>query len=200
MVPTPRDAQDRLDLATFLTHPHSRVVLDLGCGDGRATARLAAAEPDWLVIGVDANLDSASRAIRRARRSPDRGGLPNLAFVLAPAERLPGELAGRVDELRIELPWGSLLAGLLRGDRELLAAIREVLAPGGRARVLLNARSLPDGLTPDEGTVRLQQAIESGGIVDVQVERTAIAPGSGWGKRLAGGRPLEVIVAEGRAP
>jgi 16S rRNA (adenine(1408)-N(1))-methyltransferase len=200
VAPTTRVRTDPFDLPRFLARPHRRVVVDLGCGDGRATARLAAAEPEALVVGIDANLDSAARAIRRAARAPEKGGLPNLAFVLAPAERIPEELTGRADEVRVELPWGSLLGGLLRAEGGVYAAVSRMLAPLGRVRIVLNARSLPDGLTRDVAADALERALASAGLVDVRVERTAIAPDTGWGKRLAGGRPLEVIVAEAHAP
>ena len=185
-------------LSAILARPHDRVILDLGCGDARATARLAAREPGALVVGVDANLDAAERVARRARRAPEKGGLANLALVLAPADRLPAELDGRVDDLRIDLPWGSLLDGLLAGDEALLAAIARVLAPSGRVSIVVNARSLPDERTPEATTADLVRALESAGLTDVQAEITAVRPETGWAKRLAGSRPLRVVEAEAR--
>jgi SAM-dependent methyltransferase len=187
-------------LSAILARPHDRVILDLGCGDARATARLAAREPGALVVGVDANLDAAERVARRARRAPEKGGLPNLALVLAPADRLPGALDGRVDEIRIELPWGSLLTDLLRGDEALLAAISRVLSPGGRLRVVLNARSLPNDRSPEAAAADLARGLESAGLTEVHVDVTAIRPETGWGKRLGGSRPLRVVVAEAQSP
>jgi SAM-dependent methyltransferase len=187
-------------LSAFLARPHHRVIVDLGCGDARATARLAAREPGALVVGVDANLDAAARVARRARRAPEKGGLGNLALVLAPANRLPAELEGLVDELRIDLPWGSLLTDLLHGDEGLLASILCVLAPGGQVSIVVNARSLPDGRTPEPAAADLVRTLESAGFSDVQAEVTAVRPETGWAKRLAGTRPLRVVVAEARKP
>jgi SAM-dependent methyltransferase len=183
-------------LSAFLARPHHRVILDLGCGDARATARLAAREPDALVVGVDTNLDAAERVARRARRAPEKGGLANLALVLAPADHLPAELDGRVDEVRVDLPWGSLLTDLLRGDQALLTGIKRVLAPGGRVSIVVNARSLPDERTPEAAVSDLARALESAGLSEVQAEVTAVVPETGWAKRLAGTRPLRVVVAE----
>jgi SAM-dependent methyltransferase len=185
-------------LSAFLARPHHRVILDLGCGDARATARLAAREPDALVVGVDTNLDAAERVARRARRAPEKGGLANLALVLAPADHLPAELDGRVDEVRVDLPWGSLLTDLLRGDQALLTGIKRVLAPGGRLSIVVNARSLPDERTPEAAVSDLARALESAGLSEVQAEVTAVVPETGWAKRLAGTRPLRVVVAEAR--
>ena len=52
----------------------------------------AAAQPDRLVVGVDANAAGMATASRRAAARPARGGLPNALFVLAAAEALPAEL------------------------------------------------------------------------------------------------------------
>jgi len=46
----------------------------------------AAARPDTLVIGVDANAAGMAEASRRAAR---RGALPNALFVVAAAEHPP---------------------------------------------------------------------------------------------------------------
>jgi len=49
----------------------------------------AAAQPERLVIGVDANAAAMVSTSRRAAAKPSRGGLPNALFVVAPAEALP---------------------------------------------------------------------------------------------------------------
>jgi 16S rRNA (adenine(1408)-N(1))-methyltransferase len=54
----------------------------------------AAAQPDRLVIGVDANAAGMAEAARRAAAKPSRGGLPNALFVVAAVEALPPELTG----------------------------------------------------------------------------------------------------------
>jgi 16S rRNA (adenine(1408)-N(1))-methyltransferase len=62
------------------------VALDLGTGDGRTVLAAAAARPDTLVIGVDANASGMQEASRRAAR---RGALPNALFAVAAAEHPP---------------------------------------------------------------------------------------------------------------
>jgi SAM-dependent methyltransferase len=194
---------DRGSLVNGLARHDGPIGVDLGCGDARATARWAAAEPDTLVVGIDANLDSAARVARRARRPRDKGGLPNLVLVRASVQALPAELEHAVDALRIELPWGDLLEGLLPepGARsEVLATVARLLAPGGTVRIALNARALPHGLARDEAEGRLRRGLQTVGLAEPDVGTTAIAPTSGWGKRLAAGRALEVILAEARQP
>jgi len=111
--------------------------VDLGTGDGRFVTATAAARPDALVIGVDANAAGMAEASRRAARPAARGGLPNALFVVAAAEAVPGELEGIADEVTVNLPWGSLLRGAVALDDAAAAGIARLLAPRGRARFLL---------------------------------------------------------------
>ena len=74
----------------------------------------------------------------RAARSPTKGGLPNLLFAVALAERPPAELCRRVDEISILFPWGSLLRGALALDAEAAAGIAALIAPGGRVEALVS--------------------------------------------------------------
>lgn len=63
----------------------------------------AAAQPDRLVVGVDANADAMTEAARRAAK-PNRGGLPNALFVAAAVEALPAELDGVADLVTAHFP------------------------------------------------------------------------------------------------
>jgi 16S rRNA (adenine(1408)-N(1))-methyltransferase len=62
------------------------VAIDLGTGDGRHVLAAAAASPDTLVVGVDANAAGMAEASRRAAR---RSALPNALFAVAAAEHPP---------------------------------------------------------------------------------------------------------------
>jgi 16S rRNA (adenine(1408)-N(1))-methyltransferase len=62
------------------------VAIDLGTGDGRHVLAAAAARPETLVVGVDANAAGMVEASRRAAR---RGALPNALFAVAAAEHPP---------------------------------------------------------------------------------------------------------------
>ncbi len=70
------------ELEAFLQmHPPGRA-LDIGCGTGTNTLRLARA--GWQAVGVD----FAWLALRRARRKARRGGLTGVQFLLDDAARL----------------------------------------------------------------------------------------------------------------
>jgi 16S rRNA (adenine(1408)-N(1))-methyltransferase len=62
------------------------VAIDLGTGDGRFVLAEAAARPDTLVIGLDADPAGMAEASRRAAR---RNALPNALFAVAAAEHPP---------------------------------------------------------------------------------------------------------------
>jgi trans-aconitate methyltransferase len=105
-------------------------VLDVGCGDGRITAELAARLPRGTVVGTDASramVDFAARTFPPATH-------PNLDFRVADAAQLP--FAAEFD-LAVSfncLHWVADQAGALR-------AIQRALRPAGRAAL----RFVPQG-------------------------------------------------------
>jgi 16S rRNA (adenine(1408)-N(1))-methyltransferase len=80
------------------------VSVDLGTGDGRYVLSEAAAHPDRLVIGIDANVTAMVEAARPVTGRPSRGGLPNALFVVAAVEALPAELDGVADLVTAHFP------------------------------------------------------------------------------------------------
>jgi SAM-dependent methyltransferase len=113
-----------------------RVLVDLGCGDGRHTLRWAEREPDALVVGLDAETTRLDRALAAARRKR----LRRLLFVTAAVEDPPAALLGRADEIAVIMPWGSLLDGVLGGDERVLAAALALGSPGAVLDAVVNVR------------------------------------------------------------
>ncbi len=114
------------------------MVVDVGTGDGRSVVRRARQEPDTLFIGLDAAAEPLREASQRASRPFRRGGVPNALFLVGAAERLPGHLAGRANEVTISLPWGSLLRGLVLAEPAMVCSVAGLLAPAGRVELLLS--------------------------------------------------------------
>ena len=102
---------------------HRRTIVDLGTGDGSAVLRLARQDPQVLAIGVDTDANGLREASHRAARPAHRGGLPNAVFLVGDARAALAELRGRVGEVRITLPWGSLLRAVLYGDQGFAHAV-----------------------------------------------------------------------------
>ena len=155
----------------------------------------AAARPDTLVVGIDANASGMADASRRAAR---RGALPNALFAVAAAEQPPPALHARADELTITFPWGSLLRGVLGAEDRVLAGIAALLAPGATARVLVSV--VPrDGVPPIPPAERLAAAYAPHGLALVETRAATPAEvaesGSSWAKRLRAGtaRPVTLL-------
>ena len=165
----------------------------------------AAAEPDRLVVGVDASAAAMAEASRRAARRPERGGLPNALFVVAAAEALPAELDGLANLVTVHFPWGSLLRGLLTADPAVLDGLAGMLRPGATMSMLvsLTARDRAAGVGPidQRSLAGLAGAYHRHGLAVTRVRPATpddvAASRSTWGKRLGAGvhRPAWLLRA-----
>ena len=111
-------AAQALELVEFRGDEH---VLDIGCGDGRISARIAAQRvPRGSVCGIDASPDMIEFAQRRY------GGVANLHFRVADAREM--RLDGGFDAITSfnELHWVPDLTPVLQ-------SLRAALVPDGRA-------------------------------------------------------------------
>jgi 16S rRNA (adenine(1408)-N(1))-methyltransferase len=166
----------------------------------------AAAQPDRLVVGVDANATAMATASRRAAARPSRGGLPNALFVVAAAEALPAELDGVADLVTVHFPWGSLLRGLLGADPATMTGLTRVLRPGGSLQLLVSStdRDRGAGVAPIQAaTLRaLAQSYAAWGLTATETRPATVADvaaaHSTWGKRLGVGtrRPAWLLRAQ----
>lgn len=131
-------------------------------------------------------------ASHRAARAAAKGGSPNAWFGVAAAEALPSTLDGRVHELRVTLPWGSLLRAIVGAEPWFLDATERVLRPAGVLRALVSVTPtdrVPGTLTLDEARVgRLVDCLTAAGwrVREARAATAAdvVATGSSWAKRL----------------
>jgi ubiquinone/menaquinone biosynthesis C-methylase UbiE len=111
---------DRMDL-----QPGDRV-LDLGCGTGWASRRMARVVAEGEVVG----LDVADEMLRRAEQSS--AGLSNVRYVWGSAEKIPAPDNHFTKVLSVE-------SFYYYADQEkALDELRRVLAPGGKLFILIN--------------------------------------------------------------
>jgi 16S rRNA (adenine(1408)-N(1))-methyltransferase len=159
----------------------------------------ARADPNALVVGIDAVPSAMGDASRRAARSAARGGLPNAMFVVAAAERPPAELVGVADEVTIHYPWGSLLRGALAIDEAAAAGIAALLTPRGRVTAYVSVTERDGtGLAPlgpeAEPALAVRWACHGLALDGFRPATTAEIRGtaSSWARRLAdgGSRPV----------
>ena len=165
----------------------------------------AAAEPERLVVGVDASAAAMVEASRKAARRPERGGLPNALFVAAAAEALPRELDGLADLVTVHFPWGSLLRGLLAADPAVMAGLAQVMAPGAGLSVLVSSTGRDRGAGVGTITERALAGLATGygrhglAVTGLRPATAAdvAASRSTWGKRLGAGvrRPAWLLEA-----
>lgn len=94
-------------------------ILDLGCGDGALTARLAELAPRGTVVGIDASTGMVAAAQKHLR--------PNLRFELSDIEDLDYEGAFDLVFSNAALHW-------VKGHQRLLANVWRALRPGGVVR------------------------------------------------------------------
>lgn len=132
-------------------------------------------------------------ASRRAGANERRGGLPNVIFLAAAAEDLPGILSSTADRVTVALPWGSLLRGLLLPDAILVTNIRHLLKPGGGLELLLSATDRDSAavgayLESGDDIARLAAAYEAVGLQVGECRPADLADvdrlSSAWGRRL----------------
>jgi 16S rRNA (adenine(1408)-N(1))-methyltransferase len=122
------------------------VAVDVGTGDGRFAYFLASADPDVLVIGMDALAENMGERAATAARKPPKGGRPNLLYVHAAIEALPAELEHVADEVHVLLPWGVLLEGIVLARDDVLGGIAALCRPGARVSVTLNGEIWVDSM------------------------------------------------------
>jgi 16S rRNA (adenine(1408)-N(1))-methyltransferase len=166
----------------------------------------AAAQPDRLVVGVDANAAGMAAASRRAVARPSRGGLPNALFVVAAAEALPAELDGVADLVTVHFPCGSLLRGLLGAEQATMTGLTRVLRPGGALQLLVSstARDHSAGVAPIQAATlqALAESYATWGLAVTKLRQATVADvaaaQSTWGKRLGAGtrRPAWLLQAQ----
>lgn len=104
-------------------------VLDIGCGDGKVTVKIAAATPRGSVLGVD----SSEEMIRFARNTflPEKH--PNLSFDVADARHL--HFASEFD-----IVFSNACLHWVTNHRSVLKGIRRSLKPRGRIFLQMGGR------------------------------------------------------------
>jgi 16S rRNA (adenine(1408)-N(1))-methyltransferase len=164
--------------------------VDLGTGDGKFALHLARSRPDVGVIALDACLDHVC--------APRKRWPGNVRFVAEDALAWPVEDVPPAATVSINFPYGSLLRGLVEGDESLLSRLEQLLAPGGRLDVRVNASALEaTGLDPETGQEDVIRAL--GRIPGMRVSREPLTREdlrrfpSSWAKRLGYGRPPDAF-------
>jgi 16S rRNA (adenine(1408)-N(1))-methyltransferase len=113
-----------------------RIAVDVGCGDGKYTLRLAQRDSTRLVIGIDAEVTRLERTVSSARKRR----LANLLFLHWSMDARLRVLTSCVDEIHVVMPWGSLLDAVLGGNDVVLAHVLELGRRGATYEAVVNCR------------------------------------------------------------
>jgi len=108
-------------------------VIDIGCGDGKVTAAIAATVPEGTVTGIDSSPDM----IRFAREHFPPHIHPNLTFAMMDANHLTFDEEFDVVFSNAALHW-------ITDHRPVLAGIARSLVPGGRAVLQMGGKGNAD--------------------------------------------------------
>lgn len=144
-----------------------------------------------MFVALDADAQAMADASRRAARPPRKGGRPNVIFLAAAAEALPGALFCFADEATVILPWGSLLVAVLDPPSATLAGIIGCLKESGRLTVLVSAQErdrIGGGELDGDAILDVADAHRSAGYFVEELRLATRADvellSSGWGRRL----------------
>ena len=112
-------------IALMNLQPHDQV-LDLGCGTGWASRRLARIVTGGEVVGIDV----ADEMLRRAEQAS--AGIRNVRYIWGSAEKIPAQDHSFTKVLSVESFYYYADQG------KALDELRRVMAPGGRLFILIN--------------------------------------------------------------
>lgn len=99
------------------------IVGDIGCGDGKFVYNLAKNNPQKFFIGIEPAANILEEITRKIYKKPARGGLSNIIYLNHSIQEIPNELFGKFSEIFVNLPWGSLLEGIVKVDEKVLGNI-----------------------------------------------------------------------------
>lgn len=105
---------------------YKSLVIDIGTGEGEFVYKKAKQDQEVMYIGIDASAASMQEYSVKSAKKPEKGGLSNIMYVACNAEDLPDALSDTADKIFINLPWGSLRDGIIKGEHSILDGIRKI--------------------------------------------------------------------------
>ena len=109
-----------------MINKYKSVVLDIGTGQGEFIYKEGKKNLDTMYIGIDISADSMEEYSRKASKKAEKGGLENVIYILSDVENFTQGLCSVVDNIYINLPWGTLRDGVVKGESNILDGIRKV--------------------------------------------------------------------------
>jgi 16S rRNA (adenine(1408)-N(1))-methyltransferase len=79
-----------------------------------------------MIIGIDPDHKGLIEVSSKTIKKSAKGGVKNALFVLANITDLPDELTGVANQVFINFPWGSLLTGIVLGEKQIWNNIKKI--------------------------------------------------------------------------
>lgn len=114
---------------------YKSIILDIGTGDGGFVYKNAKENPTSFYIGIDSNEKNMIEYSTRLTKKVTKGGLNNALYVLGNVENLPIELVNTCDKIFVNLPWGSLRDGLIKGEENILNNLKLIAKNNATAEI-----------------------------------------------------------------
>jgi len=186
---------------------YSKVAVDVGTGDGRFAYKKARENPDTFYIGIDPAAENMMEFAAKIMKKPSKGGLNNVMYVVSGIEDLPTELYGIANKITVNLPWGSLLEGVAKGNSTVLDRLVSLAAHPEASLDMcfsysilieageMNRRELPelstDYLKESLIPIYKQKGIKINELNTIDNDEL-IGYGTQWAKRLGFGRARDI--------
>jgi 16S rRNA (adenine(1408)-N(1))-methyltransferase len=185
---------------------YKSVIIDLGTGSGQFVYKKAKNDPDNFYIGIDPCADSMMEYSVKSNKKACRGGIQNILFVIDSVENLPKELESAADKIYINLPWGTLRDGIIKGQEDILNNIRMISKDRGSLEVcvtysnlyeekVIDIRNLPELSTNYiKNELKHRYRLSSIDITEIALwnNEDLKKVDSKWAKKLAFGRCREI--------
>jgi len=106
--------------------------LDIGTGDGRFIYENALKCPEDFFVGMD----PAEKQLEIYSKKANRKKLKNCLFVIGSIDNTPPELFSKIDKIFITLPWGTLLANVVKTKEVFVSTIDRLLKKDGSVEII----------------------------------------------------------------
>ncbi|MBW6441518.1 class I SAM-dependent methyltransferase [Patescibacteria group bacterium] len=126
-----------------LINGYENVVLDIGTGDGRFVYKKALENKTNFYVGMD----PAEKQMEIYSKKANRKRLKNCLFIVGSVNNIPPELFSCINKIYINLPWGTLLENIAKGNVNFAEKVHNLLKKDGVLEIIFGY--LPE-LEPSE--------------------------------------------------
>lgn len=121
---------------------YENVVIDLGTGNGKYLYEKAILDHSSFFIGIDPITDNIIEYQKKKRKHLKNHNINNVLFVVSSIEDITNDLYGIGNKIYVNFPWGSLLEGVVKGNKSILTNISNLLKSDGQVDFVFTYSSI----------------------------------------------------------